>query len=126
MVLDRMDWAQEVCEGKDIEDYLGLIVTSNRGVDDELEAKREEYYNGILLGIANSMLSKRITDDVKSSNGLSPLDQVIMFYLGYMQKNRLKVIKNNIYSLYKSWEGGSSIPNIEYSRLIKNFPKIFP
>lgn len=125
-VFDKMDWAIKVCECKSQRDYIGFVFISSGETDEELETKKEEFYKGMIIGIANSMLSRRITDDVRSSNGLSPLDQVIMFYFGYMHRDRLRRIKGDIYTLYKAWEGGSYIPDVEYSRLIKNFPKIFP
>ncbi len=109
-VFDKMDWAQQVCEGKCIEDFIGF----KGKYGEEQKDKEKRFFKGIIFGISISMLSRRITDDVRSSNGLSPLEQVIMFYFGYMREDRLKKIKGEIYSLYKSWAGGRTILNEEF------------
>lgn len=115
----------DLCKDLKCEGYHGTFIHNDGETPKEREKRFREYEDFIVVELAELLLLKIVTDDNNESiNGYTQLEQVVLFYLGYMSECSLKGVKSRIYSRLSDRNSGYHIRGLTYSDLIDLFPEI--
>lgn len=124
-VYSKMMEVSDICNGRTEEDYVGVFIRIEEEAEIEYIERYNNYMDEIIQSLAANLCESVVTDDCKSKiNGYTQLDQAIIFYMGYMNKDRLNEFKGRVYKKYKEWNTGSFYKGISYSDL-KKLPETF-
>ena len=116
-----------ISDCRPIDDYLGFLKRYNQStVNDpwDVESIGEDLF---MRNLCVAMCENIVTDDHRSqTSGYTQLDQVILFYMGYMDESQLKDFKGEVYTSYTSLQGGSLNINIQglSANDLNNLPKM--
>lgn len=117
LIIYEFDIKDDELFNETLEELKDDVIFEAQCLEEEDEASVELYVldeNLVLRRLAKATLDGVVTDDVVSNwQGMTPLEQIIMYEWGYFEDDQVTLIKKRIRSQSLALRGGSALKNKE-------------